>query len=233
MSSQSFEKPQSLGTAPSLPVAETIPSWNFGPALGVRGLATGPASDMRYFITATLLGATWNGLIAKSGVGVCLPPVASAPDAKPTKSKRLTMPNDWPLRKGPAKPRRSRRTSGRRLTAAKTTSAHSSPPWLDFTGCRLGGLEVAWSFIPGLRRSTGWLTPAVLESAAMARAASRTQVCSDPTPHDTAMRQKSRTLVRITAIRSEGEPSVEGWASALDFADMADAVWRSTCPASA
>lgn len=46
-------------------------------------------------------------------------------------------------------------------------------------------------------------------------------------------RTRHRTLTTIDAIRAEGTPSVSNWLVALDFADLADAIWRSTCPATA
>lgn len=37
------------------------------------------------------------------------------------------------------------------------------------------------------------------------------------------------TLTDINRIYTEGAPTLDGWAAALDFADFADAIWSSTC----
>ncbi len=37
------------------------------------------------------------------------------------------------------------------------------------------------------------------------------------------------TLTDISRIYTEGAPTLDGWAAALDFADLADAIWSSTC----
>lgn len=43
---------------------------------------------------------------------------------------------------------------------------------------------------------------------------------------------RRKTLNRITKYETEGTPSLEGYLLGLDYADLADAIWRaSSCPA--
>lgn len=38
------------------------------------------------------------------------------------------------------------------------------------------------------------------------------------------------TLTRIAAVRTDGNPTLEGWMTGLDYADFASAIWSATCP---
>jgi hypothetical protein len=40
---------------------------------------------------------------------------------------------------------------------------------------------------------------------------------------------RARTITTIAAVRTEGHPTLEGWMTGLDYADLADAIWSSTC----
>lgn len=41
---------------------------------------------------------------------------------------------------------------------------------------------------------------------------------------------RARTITTIAAVHTEGHPTLEGWMTGLDYADLADAIWSSTCP---
>lgn len=165
---------------------------------------------MRPSFAASLLGRTWGALFLRFGV---------APRA-------------------PRSSRQGRRLPGHNANGAERSTARrpggvfGGPGFLRLNSRRpwphLGGITFPWLLLLALRTAPAVAAPEP-DPAPSAPVEVRREART-PRPARTApVEPRTRTITTIATVRTEGRPTLEGWMNGLDYADLADAIWSSTC----